>query len=307
MATWLTRNWSLKLTCLILAIGLWYYAVGEEGIEVTRTIPLDLKVGNPQMSILKSSVRDLKVTFMAPRALVSDLASQKIRAEHLIRNNVNKAGDYSFRLETGEIKVKNPQIRILKIEPDTVQITLDEIMVKKTEIQPDFSGEPAFGYKVRAADLELNPNAVLLEGPKGSLEKLEFVKTQKVNLVGRTRSFRQTMTLNVPPGFKLIGEPLIDMYVPIDQESDEKEWTDILIKIISSPNKNQSIELDPSKVTLTLKGSKKQLETMSPENIFVYVNTQDLEKGEYDLPVSYFLPQGIMIKGDPLKVRVKVR
>lgn len=307
MVNWLTTNWSLKLTSLILAVGLWYYAIGEEGIEVTRMIPLDLKVENTQMSILKSSASSLKVTFMAPRALVSDLASKEIRAEHLIPNNVNKAGDYSFRLETGEIKVKNPQIRILKIEPDTVQITLDEIMVKKTEIQPDFSGEPAFGYKVRLNDLELNPNAVLLEGPKGSLEKLEFVKTQPVNLVGRTRSFRQTITLNVPPGFKLIGEPLIDMYVPIDQESDEKEFSDIVIKIISSANKNQSIELVPPKVSLTFKGSKKQLESMAPENVFVYVNTQDLEKGEYDLPISYFLPEGVVIKGDPVKVRVKVR
>ena len=82
MIQWLTRDWGLKLISLLLAVGLWYYAVGEESIEVTRVVPLEIKITNPQMSILETSTRLVQVTLTAPRALLSDLASAEIRAVH---------------------------------------------------------------------------------------------------------------------------------------------------------------------------------------------------------------------------------
>ena len=57
MLKWLTHDWGLKLISFILAVGLWYYAVGEESVEVERTIPLEIEVMNEQMSVLDSSVR----------------------------------------------------------------------------------------------------------------------------------------------------------------------------------------------------------------------------------------------------------
>lgn len=304
---WLTKNWSLKIISLILAVGLWYYAVGEEGIEVTRTIPLTITVENPQMSILKTSVHAIQVTFLSPRGQVSDLTSEEIRVEHTIKKEINKAGDYSFRLEPGEIKIKSPQIRIIKLEPEVVQVTLDEIMVKKMEIKPQFAGDPAFGYSIHKEEIQLNPNAVLIEGPKGTLEKLDGVKTQKVTLVGRTRSFRQTVALELPSNLRLIGESVIDLFVPIVEESDEKEIKDVPLKVVQTAGGDRQIEINPSKVSFVIKGSKKQLEKTTAENIFAYVNAEDLKNGEYDLPVAFFLPDEIAIKGEPLKVKVKVK
>ncbi len=33
---WLFANWALKLVSLILAIGFWFYVVGEERIEIMK-------------------------------------------------------------------------------------------------------------------------------------------------------------------------------------------------------------------------------------------------------------------------------
>ncbi len=309
MVNWFTRNWSLKLISFILAIGLWYYAVGEEGIQVTRLVPLQLEVKNPQMSILKTSARAVQVTFMAPRALVSELTSSDIEAVHIISNDINKAGDYSFRLEANEIKVKNPQIRILRIEPETLQVTLDELIVKKMEIKPDFIGDPAFGYKLKTEEIQLNPNAVLVEGPKAKLEQLEGSKSEKINLVGRTRSFRQTISLQLPPNVKLSGgESLIDLYVPILEESDEKKIEGILVKIVKNSGENQKVEMTPPKISFTIRGSKKQLEKIQPEAIFAYVDVSPFTRsGDYDAQVDFFLPDGVAIKGDPIKVKVSIK
>ena len=307
MMTWLTRNWGVKLVSLILAIGLWYYAVGEEGIEVSRIVPLEIKVQNPQMSVLKSSTKAVQTTFVVPRALLSDFASEEIRALHEIDRNVDKAGDYSFRLEAREISVKTPQVRILKIEPESVSVTLDELIVKKMEIQSQFIGEPAFGYNLKPDAIELNPNAVLVEGPKGQLEKLDSIKTQRINLVGRTRSFRQTIPLDLPANLKLIGEPLIDIYIPIQEESDTKKFENAMVHILKPAAGTEKVEVSPTVISFELKGSKKQLEKIAPEKISAYVDVGSLQPGEYDLPVEFFLPEGVAVKGDPIKVKINVK
>lgn len=307
MITWLTRDWGIKLVSLILAIGLWYYAVGEEGIEVPRIVPLEIQVQNPQMSVLKSSTKAVQVTFMVPRGLLPDFASEDIQAFHTIDRNVDKAGDYSFRMESREIKVKTPQVRILKIEPPAVHVTLDELIVKKIEIKPQFIGEPAFGYNLKAHEIELNPNAVLVEGPKGHLEKLDGIKTERINLVGRTRSFRQTVSLDLPPNVKLIGEPLVDIYIPIQEESDEKKFENITVRILKPAAGPEKIEVAPPVISFALKGSKKQLEKITPEKLFAYVDVGSLEPGDYDMPVEFFLPEGVAVKGDPIKVKVGIK
>jgi YbbR domain-containing protein len=195
----------------------------------------------------------------------------------------------------------------LKIEPESVHVTLDELIVKKMEIKAQFIGEPAFGYNLKTTDIELNPNAVLVEGPKGQLEKLDAIRTERINLVGRTRSFRQTVSLDLPANVKLIGEPLIDIYIPIQEESDEKIFENITVRILRPAAGYEKVDVNPAAISFTLKGAKKQLETITAEKLFAYVNVADLQPGDYDLPVEFFLPEGVAVKGDPIKIKTAIR
>ena len=305
MVSWLTKNWGLKLISLLLAIALWYYAVGEESIEVTRIVPLRIVVKNQQMSILKTTARAVQVTFVAPRALLSDLTREGIRATHDIGKDVKKAGDYSFRLEPRELRIQNPQIRITKIEPDIIQVTLDELIAQKLPVKPNFVGEPAFGYKVEEAQIELSPNAVMVEGPKAQLEKIDSIKTEKIDLVGRVRSLRRTVTLDLPENLKLLSEPYIDVYVPIYEASDEKNMENIPVKLVTGASGNRKAELQPAKVSLVLRSSQKRFESLKPEDILALADVSALPQGEHTVPVKVVLPEGVMLKEDkPLTVKV---
>ena len=308
MVNWLTKNWGLKLISLLLAIALWYYAVGEESIEVTRIVPLRIIVKNQQMSILKTSAKAAQVTFVAPRALLSDLTREGIRAVHEIGNEAKKAGDYSFRLEPREIKIQNPQIRITKIEPEIIQITLDELIAQKMPVKPNLVGEPAFGYKVEEAQIEMSPNAVMVEGPKRQLQKIESIKTEKIDLVGRVRSLRRTVALDLPENVKLLSEPYIDLYVPIYEASDEKKVENIPVKLVTGKSGNRKAEIQPPDVSLILRGSQKRFETLKPEDILVLADISALSSGEYALPLKVVLPEGVSLKDEkPVTVKVIVK
>ncbi len=308
MIQWLTRDWSLKLISLVLAVGLWYYAVGEESIEVTRTVPLEIKIKNPQMSILKTSVRMVRVTLQAPRALLSNLASQEIVASHEISNDVKVVGDYSFRLESGEVRVSSPQIRVVKMEPEVIRVTLDELIAQKLEIKPNLMGEPAFGYKLAQDEIQLDPNAIMVEGPKGALGKLDSVKTEVIDLVGRSRSFRRTAELVLPANVKPLSEALVDVYIPIKEEFDEKRFENIPVKILKTQGEDARVEITPPAVSFMVKGSRRQLEKLAPEKILAFLDISSLASGEHDVPVEIHLPEDVSLKDDvPVIVKVNLK
>ena len=308
MIRWLTNDWGLKLVSFVLAVGLWYYAVGEESVEVKRTIPLEVTLQNPKMSILKSSAKNLQVTLIAQRALLSDMTAETIHAVHEIGNEVKSSGEYSFRVEPQEVKVPNPQIRVLQIEPGVINVTVDEVLVKKLEVKPDFDGEPAFGYKLSKDEVQLDPNAILMEGPKGELEKIDFIKTEKIDLVGRIRSFRRTVELDIPHNIKPLSEALIDVFIPIKEEFEEKAFENILVKILQSGDldSNKKFEIVPPKVSFVLKGSTKSLQKMVPESILAYVDVAAFNTGEHQTPVTVVLPEDVQLKTENLGVTVIV-
>src|SRR3989338_4298869 len=124
--TWLTENIGLKLVALLLAIGFWFYVVGEESVEITKTVPLEIRTANDKISIVKSSSSFLEVTLQAPRHLLSVLSSAEIAAHHEI-GMAQKAGDYSFNVSAKDFTLPASEVRITKIFPSLVTVTVDEV------------------------------------------------------------------------------------------------------------------------------------------------------------------------------------
>lgn len=308
MIAWLTRDWGLKLVALVLAIGLWFYAVGEESVEVERSVPLEIHVQNKQMSILKSSVKSVRVKLVAPRTRISEIASKDIQAKHVIGAEVKTAGDYSFRLESREIRVPSPDIRVLEIYPSAVVVTLDEVIVQKLMVKPTFVGEPAYGYKVKDGEIRIDPNALLVEGPKGQLEKMDSIPTERIDLVGRIRSFRRTVKLDLPEGIRPLSEAMIDILIPIKEESGEKAFENIPVKVLQVPGQALGYDISAKTVNFILKGSQAVLEGLTEDKILAYLDLSSLNPGDNRAVVQLKLPEGVSVKDESaLQIQINVK
>ncbi len=306
MVKFLTENWGAKLVSLVLAVGLWYYAVGEQGIEVTRTIPLEIKLEHEKLSVVGTPTRVISVTLQAPRSLLANLTSEEMKAEHHVKK-ISSPGDYSFRPEARDIRLPSEQIRVVRIEPEVIQLKIDEVIVQKLEIEPEFLGEPAFGYRVETGEIQLDPTAVLVEGPKSQLEKLGKIKTQPIDLVGRARSFRKTIRLVMPAGLSVITESLIDVYVPIRELIAEKTFEKVPVKILGLAGSFSRILVEPAEVTVVLHGSPKDLEPLEAKAVSAYVEISGLAEGTHEIPLQFFLPPGIFLKENPPVVKVALQ
>jgi YbbR domain-containing protein len=302
----LTRNWATKLVSLVLAVGLWYYAVGEERVEVTRTIPVELKMEKEKLSVVGKPVRLVLVTLQAPRSLLANLASEELKAEHPIKK-VEGPGDYSFRLEPREIRLPSDKIRVVRIEPEVIQVKIDEMIVQKLEIEPVFLGEPAFGYRIDLERVQLDPTSVLVEAPKSQLENLGKIRTQPIDVVGRVRSFRKTVRLAEEPGMKLLSESLVDAYVPLEEALAEKTFENIPVKVLGSADSFSRLAVESAEVNLVLQGSPKTLEGLQSGDLLAYVEISGLEEGTHNIPLKTILPEGTFLKETPPTAKVTIQ
>ncbi len=303
---WLVNNWVLKLVSLILAVGFWFYVVGEESVEFTKTIPMEIVTRNDKLSIVKSSTSFVEATFQSPRHLFTALSSANITAKHKIQG-AEKAGEYSFNVQSSDFSLPAPEIRITKIFPAYITVTLDEVIVKKLALKPDLAGEPAFGYRVDEKAIDLDPNAVLVEGPKAALEKMDTIKTEPIQLVGRVRSFRRTVRINQGLELKIVGDGITEVQIPIIPEVSEKQIKDVPVKAMGVPSNAYRAELKANDIPVTLAGPKAVLEQIANEDILAYVDIDGLKEGTHELPVRFILPHDVILKGDPPAVSVEIK
>ncbi len=299
------KNWTAKVVSLILAVGLWYYAVGEEGIEVTRTIPVEIKLQNEKMSIVGKPTRVVVATLQAPRSLLSNLATEELKAEHVIKK-VETPGDYSFRLEPQDIRLPSEKIRVVRIDPESIQVKVDEIILKKLQIEPVFLGDPAFGYRLDETKVQLDPRSVLVEGPKSQLENIEKIKTQPIDMVGRTRSFRKTVRAAEVAGLKMVSEALVDAYVPIEESLGEKTLEGVPLMLLGEPASFGRASVDPRDLTLVIRGNPKNLESLANKDITAYIEISRLEEGTHDILPHILLPDGATLKDSLVPVKVTI-
>lgn len=302
-ASWLTNNLGLKVIALILAVIVWFYAAAEGTDQVTLRVPLQVQPPSENMRVIKGSNQFLRVVFQAPRNLINILSSQQVVASHKIEPKV-KAGEYSFRVSSEDFQLPAGSIRVQEIFPQVVTVTLDEVSIREVKVKPDVQGEPATGFSLNASDILADPSAVLVQGPKTKLEKIDSIQTEPIDVVGRIRSFRRRVKLNFGPDFKPISTDTVDVYVPLVEQFSSKKFENVPVKVLDVPEKTFSIYLDPTKVTILLKGPLRLLEGLKDEDLMAYVELTGLKSGKYDLPLKLTVPAGISLKGDPPKIHV---
>src|SRR3989338_4774748 len=305
LVKWFTENLASKLISLLLAIGFWFYVVGEESIEITKTIPLEVRTPSEKISLVKSSTSFLEATFKMPRHLLSVISSEDIKANHDVAS-VQKAGDYTFNVSEKDFSLPSPEIRVTKIFPSSVTVTLDEVIVKKLPIRVDLVGEPAYGYRVDQGAVELDPNAVLVEGPKAILEKMDAVETEPIQLVGRVRAFRRKVAIRKVAEVKVVGEGVSDVQIPVHAEFAEKELTDVPVKPLGIPWEGHYVKLGIERLSLVLKGPRVILDPLELKDILAYVDVEGLKSGAHEVPLQLILPPDLSLRDEAPLVSVQV-
>lgn len=236
-------NWILKVVSLCLAIMLWYFVVGEDQVDITMQVPIEI-INLPQNLIIANQYKsDIEVSVRGPRSMILDLRNR----------NITRPVDLSSA-QPGTIVIKNDEgsipfprgVTVQRLQPTNITLQLDQLVHKKFVIQPITEGKPAKGYELH--QILLDPDHLLISGPKAVLDKDHDITTHVIDLEGLNHTTTIQVHLNLEPElYELLGETVVSARLEVREVVEERTVKNILV---NAREANVPVTVKPTSVTV---------------------------------------------------------
>jgi len=162
------------------------------------------------------------------------------------------------------------ELRVLKVEPDSLDLQFGKAVRKVISIEPRLEVEPVRGYTIVGSP-SVTPRAVLVFGAASILDSLSSLPTQPATV----RSAREDVDRSLPLSDSLDNfitipnAPVVAVHVSIEAVG-ERNITRIPVAIEALPPQFELV-LIPSTVSVTIRGGVDQLAKLTSDSIHASV------------------------------------
>ncbi|MDP4092947.1 MAG: CdaR family protein [Bacillota bacterium] len=179
-------------------------------------------------------------------------------------------------------------------------------VAKEVPLIADVKGMPADNYSSGAANT--NPQTVLITGAPEILDKIDFIKTETVNINNSTKNIDVMKKIKLPDGVKLYSAANeVEVTIPIEQLASKSFSIPsdgiTLVNMVNDSTLNYSIQAQS--IDITLKGDRLYLDSIDLPSLAPTIDVGGLEEGVYKLPLKVVLPSTVNLAQNYL-VEVKV-
>ncbi len=300
------KNWTLKVLAILLGALSFYAIRGAISFEVPYTVPIEVQMG-PGMAVLDKSITSVDVTFGGSQDDLRRLDQTQLKAVVKPRET-NPSGSEVVTIRPEHI-VGLGKVRVLSIRPSTLTLSYDREAERDVIVlKPKTVGVPLMGR----AELDYEPKAVKLRGPRRRLAHISAVSCEPVDVDGRVESFtRKVGVLSPGDAWVYQIEPReVTVEVTIVTERISRTVTNVAVLAVTQPGAPACVDIEPRMVDVVLMGRSEVLEGISHDAVRVYVNCVDLEaEANYELPVAVHLPPEVdvstLVRPETVKVQLR--
>jgi YbbR domain-containing protein len=197
----LLHNLGLKLTALLLAIGLWLAVASSPSSEVALSVPIILRSMPADLEVSSEKIPEAQVRIRGPERVMRRLQASDVHVE--IDVGGMKPGERTFDL-TRAISVPD-RLEVAQVVPSEVHLVFDTRAVRSVPVKPRVIGTFAAGYGI--GQIESDPASVELIGPKKQVDAIESAVTDPIDVTGVLD--RVTVTRSA-----YVSDPLIQVTNP---------------------------------------------------------------------------------------------
>lgn len=205
---------------------------GPSGIKVESTNP-----SNVNFKIEKIVKKDLPVEIKIPDKLkeskiinVSEQSTKKITVSGL-RKNIDKVDKIILNIEKDEyldgkihdiearpVDKSGKTVANVDLSQNDVSISFDVLQSKEVEIELDY--EESLPKNMEVIEKKYSPNKVVIKGEKSIIDKIDKIKTEKIDLTNlKNNEFEKSLELVVPEAVEINdGDNFINVYIKIGKE-----------------------------------------------------------------------------------------
>ncbi|MFZ5760048.1 MAG: YbbR-like domain-containing protein [Thermodesulfobacteriota bacterium] len=285
------KNWVLKLISFFFALFLWYFVVGEDKVDKTINIPVEILNMPANLTISNQFKNELEITVTGPRGLIRNLDQQ-----HIYRPiDLSRAEPGTRVFQNTEDSISLPRgVRLLRVKPTDIILQLDMLVKKNIPIQAVSSGEPPAGFTL--VSITTDPPTLPVTGPQILVEQHDAISTSPIDVSRLTASTTRPVALELPPAISdLVGNPVVNATIVIKEKKEEKTIKGIPVRLLLSGRKISI--LTPETVTVTARipyttvRETKDLKTLFRARIIGV----DLAVGKHTLPVEIIPAEDVEI------------
>ncbi|MEA3547781.1 MAG: CdaR family protein [Thermodesulfobacteriota bacterium] len=286
------KNWIIKLLSFCLALFLWYFVVGEDKVDRTIFIPLEIFNLPQELVISNQFKRELEVSVNGPRGLINSISG----------HDVTRAVDLTDAVP-GTVVVQNnlssisfPRgIRVLRVQPPNVILLLDRLIKKNLRIKAVTTGTPAEGYEILS--IQLDPPILSITGPQEILGDLALLTTDPVDIGDLKSSTVKQVGLIIDSKLSgLIGEPVVTAKITVKEKQIEKTIRGIPLKL---NHVNTDIKYSFMPETVSIKASVPYHLAMDSKKLKTFIEARvkagNLPPGKHKLKVEITSPGTVEI------------
>ena len=296
----LVRDLPLKIVALLTAVFLWFFGVLDRSYTRTVTVPIALGKGGTKRIISDIDTRSAVVTLEGKG---KDLLGVHFRQlVLLVTPPEGKVGSRQLRLNAADLKLP-PNITVRAIDPEFVDLRLNEASMKSVVVVVPTTGQPPNGA---AITVNRPPARVRLLGSADDVKLVTAVQTETLNLATVSQPGTRRLRVIPPEGESFSTEPeSADIVIALEREG-ARIFLNVPVKAVVP--EGRTAEVDPPEAQIAIAGPASKMDSLKMSDIVAQIKVSGLGPGDYQLAAELSLPPEFhLVKCEPQLFDVTVK
>jgi hypothetical protein len=259
------ENKGLKLLSLLLAFLLFAVSRQPQREVLLPGVPIIYANVPPGLEISGDVPATASVRLRGPQDVVRAVTANQLEVVADLTDKL--PGERAVQLKPADTGHQN--IRVLRIEPTSVELRLEPTRRKPVPVEARFIGQPAPGFERYGHRVE--PGAVEIEGPESRVAAVTRVQTESISLDGRRETFTANVDLDLhQQGVRALTTGPFRFTVEIGEQRAERVFTDVPV---AWPDQPPHARLLTPRLNVTLRGPRSVVAALKAEDVKAEIRT----------------------------------
>lgn len=289
-----SENLPVKIVSLLVACFLWFYVTSQEVQQQKILVPIQLVNLPDSLTFLDNIPEQAEINVRASR---KDLLLLRLFQKLSMNVDLTQAteGRLTVALSTRNLSLPRniPPQNVSIQTPTGITFHFDKLLTKTLPVKVKEQGQLAEGF-VKLRDPRVIPANVQITGPSHSMNYLEFVSTEPLDLSKKKSTFKKELRLLLDQEmFQTDPEKVeVSYYV----EPIVRKTLANIVPVFIRDTEDLVVDFRPPTGSITVQGPKSTLDTLVSRDVDMTVVLGDLKVGKYRLPAQFFVPGGVRIE-----------
>lgn len=272
----LFKNWIPKLTCLAIAIGLWFWVSIQQTGEVQFEVPVEFTNVPPNLVVADQNPRNVTVTLQGPKKTLFSTDSSNIYAR--VDLSGYESGTKVFW--SSEINLESPKnLRVYSVTPRKIEVRLTRRSEKTLPVQPTVQAGPPEGMEYK---ISVKPETATVYGPSDTIRDMESLSLKAINLSEKSPDTYSYDREARPPREVELSFPTGNSFrvqAYVYEKRIRRTIKNIPVQVTDVPAGMKAV-VEPSSIDLQVQGPQRQVKNLTAEDIEVKVKAPNKQAGQ---------------------------